>query len=240
MLNTSSTSKSYCRLGLCQSPVSNENTLREEYWKQMMLSIEKNEIHSTPSFTSPSLISTPSSLSPTKNQISKTRSITYSSGSLWLSSQYYIQKGFTATIHYQGKCIANTIEYLTRFPDILEHLLKESEKEYEEKRLEEKTNNNETKQKNPTTASPFHLGKDFQSPSIESSLTSTPEILIGGISCCVSTGSQHSRQSNVTNRIIGSNFPTISVSEALGVNLPNSVSVGVSYHGNNIFILFIL
>lgn len=210
MLNSSS--KSYCRLGHCQPPVSNESKLLEEYWRQMMLSIDNSSNSDSTTILSPS--------SPIKNSLKNIRSITYSSGSLWLSSQYYIQKGFTATIHYQGKNIANTIEYLTRFPDILEGFLKDEEEKVMSSSIKETTN----------SISPLFLGKEFQSSNIGTT-SFIPEILLGGINCCVFTGSQSSRQNNLTNRIIGANFPTITVSEALGLNLLGSVSVGVSYHG---------
>jgi hypothetical protein len=199
-LNTSA--KSYCRMGCHHPTIASEKILREEYWSH---------------FISPS----PSSHGQSLSSISQD-TVTYLPSHLSLTSPSFLQKGFSSTVTFAAKQLEKTIDYLNRYPVILEALLDSSPSSSPDPSV--------------TALSNYFLGKELSSSSPESQ-NQLRELLLGSISCCISAGNVISSSSSASSRqkfkqhTIGKMTPPVSVFDVLGVTLPGSVHIGVSYHG---------
>lgn len=213
-LNTSS--KSYCRMGCHHPTTSSEKVLREEYWSR---------------FISTSMDASPSP--PHHQSLSSTTqdTVTYLPSHLSLSSPYFLQKGFSSTITFAVKQLEKTIEYLNRYPVILEALLDSS-------------SSSANLDSSLTHVSNYFIGKELSS-TIDNQ-NQHKELLLGSIGCCISTGNVISSSSSSSSRqklkqhSIGKMTPAASVFDVLGFNLPGSVHIGVSYHGTSVLFPFLL
>jgi hypothetical protein len=194
--------RSFCRMG-CYSPSHvSENSLREEYWHHLML------------LTNSDPVTTP--LAPSAGAVSLQDTISYIPASLWLNSSFFIQKGFTSTLSFTVKHLEKTIDYLNRYPVIME-ALSDSPPPASSTTAEDSSLAN------------FFLGRElFLSHSPSSS--QPRELFLGAISCCVFSGNLSARHKLKKNSI-GRSLPSISIFDAMGVTLPGSIHLGVSYHG---------
>ena len=209
-LNTSS--KSYCRMGCHHPTTSSEKVLREEYWSRFI----STSMDASPSF-------------PHRQSLSSTTqdTITYLPSHLSLTSSYFLQKGFSSGITFAVKQLEKTIEYLNRYPVILEALLDSS-------------SSSTNLDSSLTLLSNYFLGKELSSTLDHQN--QHKELLLGSIGCCISTGnvvssssssSSSSSRQKLKQHSVGKMSPAASVFDVLGFNLPGSVHIGVSYHGTH-------
>jgi hypothetical protein len=223
-----SSSKSYCRMGCHHPTTATEKMLREEYWARFISSSSATKgATSIPPFPALAPASSPSRqprqlLSST---LASQDTVTYLPSHLSLTSLYFLQKGFSATITFAAKQLDKTIDYLNRYPVILEALLDSSS-------TSTATTNTNAEPSLPGLSNYF-LGKELSS----SMQGQHKELLLGSISCCISSGNAISSSSSASSRqklkqhSVGMMTSPLSVFDALGVTLPGSVHIGVSYHG---------
>jgi hypothetical protein len=199
-----SSMRSFCRMGFCRPSNLTENSLREEYWHHLLNLTNSEPIEGK---------GVPASVSSTAVSLQDT--ISYIPSSLWLNSSFYVQKGFTGTLSFTTKQLEKTIDYLNRYPMILEGLLDTS------------TASSATLDDSPM--SNLFLGRELLL-SHPQTTTQPKELFLGTISCCVFSGNVSSRH-KTKKHSIGRSLPSISIFEAMGVTLPGSIHLGVSYHG---------